>query len=91
MGPPCKIGIDLLLPPAAKSAFESEAMTQEEIFAKAIGLSPSEQADFLDQMYAHRPQDRARMEAMLAAHVQSDSLLDSHHDRRRGRCSGPCS
>lgn len=52
-------------------------MTQEEIFAKAIELAAEEQVGFLDQVYADRPRDRAKMEAMLAAHRQSDSLLDT--------------
>ncbi len=51
-------------------------MTTEEIFAKAIELPADQQSAFLDDAFHERPQDRAQMEAMLAAHQQSDSLLD---------------
>ena len=51
-------------------------MTQEEIFSKAKDLTEEHRAGFLDKVFHDRPADRAKMEAMLAAHGQTDSLLD---------------
>ena len=52
-------------------------MTDEQVFSKAICLSESERQEFLDLMYLGRPQERHKMESMIAAHRQSDSLLDT--------------
>lgn len=51
-------------------------MDEEQVFARAVELPESMRAGFLDGIYHDRPQDRAKMYAMLAAHQQADSFLD---------------
>jgi tetratricopeptide (TPR) repeat protein len=51
-------------------------MTEETLFHEALAKPPSERAAFLDAACAGQPQLRAAVEALLAAHEASGSLLD---------------
>ena len=51
-------------------------MTEETLFHEALGKPPGERAAFLDAACAALPELRAAVEALLAAHEASDSLLD---------------
>lgn len=52
-------------------------MSDEEIFAKAIELHVQKRAAFLDGFFLGQPDRRAKIEAMIRAHEQSDSLFDA--------------
>src|SRR5262249_1981516 len=51
-------------------------MTEETLFHEALARPPAERAAFLDQACAGQPELRAAVEALLAAHEGSGSLLD---------------
>jgi len=51
-------------------------MTEETLFHEALAKPPAERAAFLGQACAGQPQLRAAVEALLAAHEASGSLLD---------------
>src|SRR5260370_38820751 len=51
-------------------------MTEETLFHEALAKSPAERAAFLEKACAGQPQLRAAVEALLAAHEASGSLLD---------------
>src|SRR5262245_38205635 len=51
-------------------------MTEETLFHEALAKPASERAAYLDSACAGQPQLRAAVEALLAAHEASDSLLD---------------
>jgi eukaryotic-like serine/threonine-protein kinase len=51
-------------------------MSEETLFHEALAQPPAERATFLDQACAGQPQLRAAVEALLAAHGASGSLLD---------------
>jgi RNA polymerase sigma factor (TIGR02999 family) len=51
-------------------------MTEESLFADALSLPPEGRAEFLEKACAGRPQLRAAVEALLAAHEKSGNLLD---------------
>jgi serine/threonine protein kinase len=51
-------------------------MNEETLFAEALSRSPEERAAFLDQACAGRPELRAAVEALLAAHERSGNILD---------------
>jgi serine/threonine protein kinase/formylglycine-generating enzyme required for sulfatase activity len=52
------------------------AMTEESLFHEALAKTPDERAAFLDRVCAKQPELRAAVEALLAAHEASGSLLD---------------
>ena len=56
-------------------------MNEETLFQEALSRSPEERAAFLEQACAGRPELRAAVEALLAAHEKSGNILD----RPRGR------
>ncbi len=49
---------------------------EETLFEEALSRSPVERAAFLDQACAGRPELRAAVEALLAAHEKSGNVLD---------------
>ena len=51
-------------------------MNEETIFLEALSRSPEERAAFLEQACAGRPDLRAAVEALLAAHAKSGNVLD---------------
>src|SRR5208282_4753729 len=51
-------------------------MTEESLFHEALAKPPAERAAFLEQACAGQPQLRVAVEALLAAHEASGSLLD---------------
>jgi serine/threonine protein kinase/tetratricopeptide (TPR) repeat protein len=51
-------------------------MTEEALFQEALSRSPEERAVFLEQACAERPELRAAVLALLAAHAKPDNLLD---------------
>ncbi len=51
-------------------------MNEETLFEGALSRSPVERAAFLDQACAGRPELRAAVEVLLAAHEKSDNMLD---------------
>jgi serine/threonine protein kinase len=51
-------------------------MTEETLFEEALSRSPEERAAFLEQACAGRPDLRAAVEALLAAHAKPDNVLD---------------
>ena len=51
-------------------------MNEETLFQEALSRSPEERAAFLDQACAGRPELRAAVEALLAAHEKSGNILD---------------
>ncbi len=52
-------------------------MTDDEIFSQAINLPEAERTEFLENQFNDRPDELARMEAMISAHERSDDLLDT--------------
>lgn len=55
-----------------------ESMQQlEELFHEAVGLEPSERAEFMSRARKSNPQLAAAVESLIAAHEQPDSLIDS--------------
>ena len=52
-------------------------MTEETLFHEALAKSPQERDAFLDAACAGQPELRAAVGALLAAHEQPGSLLDS--------------
>ena len=52
-------------------------MTEESLFHEALAKSPRERDAFLDAACAGQPELRAAVAALLAAHEQPGSLLDS--------------
>jgi WD40 repeat protein len=51
-------------------------MTEETLFQEALSRSPAERAAFLEQACAGRPELRAAVEALLAAHEKPGNVLD---------------
>jgi serine/threonine protein kinase len=51
-------------------------MTEETLFQEALARSPEERAAFLAHACAERPELRAAVEALLAAHDKSSNILD---------------
>src|SRR6516164_965443 len=51
-------------------------MSEESLFHEALAKPPAERATFLDAACAGQPELRAAVEALLAAHEASGSLLD---------------
>jgi serine/threonine protein kinase len=51
-------------------------MNEESLFLEALARSPDERATFLDQACAGRPEIRAAVDALLAAHEKSGNVLD---------------
>jgi WD40 repeat protein/serine/threonine protein kinase/tetratricopeptide (TPR) repeat protein len=51
-------------------------MTEETLFQEALSRSPDERAGFLEQACAGRPEMRAAVEALLAAHEKPGNVLD---------------
>jgi serine/threonine protein kinase/tetratricopeptide (TPR) repeat protein len=51
-------------------------MTEETLFQEALCRAPAERAAFLEQACAGRPELRAAVEALLAAHEKSGNVLD---------------
>ena len=51
-------------------------MNEETLFQEALSRSPEERAAFLEQACAGRPELRAAVEALLAAHEKSGNILD---------------
>jgi serine/threonine-protein kinase len=51
-------------------------MTEETLFHEALARPPAERGAFLEQACAGQPQLRTAVEALLAAHNASGSLLD---------------
>src|SRR5262245_37035851 len=51
-------------------------MNEETLFEEALARSPEERAVFLDQACAGRPDLRAAVEALLAAHEKPGHILD---------------
>src|SRR5262245_59537349 len=51
-------------------------MTEETLFREALSRSPEERAEFLEQACSGRPELRAAVESLLAAHVKSGNVLD---------------
>ena len=51
-------------------------MTEETLFQEALSRSPEERAAFLEQACAGRPELRAAVEALLAAHEKPGNVLD---------------
>ncbi len=51
-------------------------MNKETLFDEALSRSPEERAAFLDQACVGRPELRAAVEALLAAHEKSGDILD---------------
>ena len=60
------------------------AMNEETLFEEALSRSPEERAAFLDQACAGRPELRAAVEALLAAHEKSGNILDRPAGPDRG-------
>jgi serine/threonine protein kinase len=54
-------------------------MNEESLFQEALSRSPTERAGFLEQACAGRPELRAAVEALLAAHERSGNVLDQPH------------
>jgi serine/threonine protein kinase len=52
-------------------------MTEESLFHEALARPPQERAAFVEAACASQPELRAAVEALLAAHEQPGSLLDS--------------
>ena len=51
-------------------------MSEETLFEEALSRSPEERAAFLEQACEGRPELRAAVEALLAAHEKSGNILD---------------
>ena len=51
-------------------------MNEETLFHEALSQSPGERAAFLEQACEGRPEVRAAVEALLAAHEKSGNILD---------------
>jgi hypothetical protein len=51
-------------------------MPEETLFQEALARSPAERAAFLEQACAGRPEARAAVAALLAAHEKSSNILD---------------
>ena len=51
-------------------------MNEETLFQEALSRSPEERAAFLEQACEGRPELRAAVEALLAAHEKSGNILD---------------
>jgi eukaryotic-like serine/threonine-protein kinase len=51
-------------------------MNEETLFQEALSRSPEERAAFLDQACVGRPELRAAVEALLAAHHKTGNILD---------------
>ncbi len=51
-------------------------MNEETLFEQALSRSPEDRAAFLDEACAGRPELRAAVEALLAAHEKSGNILD---------------
>ena len=60
-------------------------MNEETLFQEALSRSPEERAAFLEQACAGRPELRAAVEALLAAHEKSGNILDRPPGRPRIR------
>ena len=56
---------------------------EETLFQAAAALTGLERATFLDRECAGDPELRARLDALLDAHAQSDGVLDSHTEATR--------
>src|SRR5262249_8648331 len=52
-------------------------MTEETLFRQALAKPPSERTAFLDQACTGQPELRSAVEALLAGHEASGSLLDT--------------
>src|SRR5262249_57135190 len=52
------------------------AMNEETLFQEALSRSPEERAAFLEQACSGRPDLRAAVEALLAAHDRPGHILD---------------
>ncbi|MEM6365210.1 MAG: serine/threonine-protein kinase [Planctomycetota bacterium] len=52
-------------------------MQNEDLFFEALKQSPSDRGTFLDEKCRNQPQQRQRVEALLAAHERPDELLDA--------------
>ena len=52
-------------------------MNEETLFEAALSRSPDERAGFLEQACEGRPELRAAVLALLAAHEKSGNILDS--------------
>jgi eukaryotic-like serine/threonine-protein kinase len=62
-------------------------MNEETLFQEALSRSSSERAAFLEQACAGRPDLRASVEALLAAHDKSSNILDQAHGLDTGEFS----
>src|SRR5207248_9425220 len=62
--------------PRRQSTMGNTAVTEETLFQEALSRSPEERAAFLAQACAGRPEVRAAVEALLAAHDKSSNILD---------------
>ena len=62
-------------------------MNEETLFQEALSRSPEERAAFLAQACAGRPELRAAVEALLAAHEKPGNILDRPPDQTED--SGP--
>jgi eukaryotic-like serine/threonine-protein kinase len=56
-------------------------MNEETLFAEALARPPEERAGFLDQACAGRPELRAAVEALVAAHDKTGNILDRPPDQ----------
>jgi hypothetical protein len=56
-------------------------MNEETLFQEALSRSPEERAAFLAQNCAGRPELRAAVEALLAAHEKAGNILDRPPDQ----------
>ncbi len=56
-------------------------MNEETLFEEALSRSPEERAAFLEQACEGRPELRAAVEALLAAHEKSGNILDRPPDQ----------
>ena len=59
-------------------------MNEETLFQEALSRPPEERAAFLEQACAGRPELRAAVEALLAAHEKSGNILDEPPAADRG-------
>ncbi len=64
-------------------------MNEETLFQEALSRPPEERAAFLEQACAGRPELRAAVEALLAAHEKSGNILDRPVDPAQTVDSGP--
>jgi eukaryotic-like serine/threonine-protein kinase len=79
------------------SATNEESRLIRQVFAGALQLDPEERGDYLDRMFAEKPQLRARVVALLDAHAQdlepvteaAPGNVDDRQARAQGQMVGP--